>query len=64
MSAKEDEYYAIEVAKVDDDILEWCYNTFGTEGPRKGSNVRWFKVNKTFYFSNETDLTWFTLKWS
>jgi hypothetical protein len=59
----EQDYYILEVNNVDDDILEWCYTTFGTEGPRRDSNVRWFKVNKTFYFSNEQDLTWFRLRW-
>lgn len=59
----EQDFYILEVAKVNDTILEWCYTTFGTEGPRRDRSVRWFKVNKTFYFSSQKDLTWFRLKW-
>lgn len=59
----EQDFYILEIDKVNDDILEWCYKTFGTEGPRRDRTTRWFKVNKTFYFSSEKDLLWFQLKW-
>lgn len=57
-------YYAVNVNEVNDDMMEWCYNTFGVEGPTKKGFTRWFKVNKTFYFRNEKDSTWFILQWS
>ena len=39
------------------DVYNWCVSQFGEVG------VRWLLKGFYVYFRDETDLTWFLLKW-
>lgn len=41
-----------------DDYI-WCTEQFGAPSPNK----MWFFSNEKFYFKNEADAMWYTLRW-
>lgn len=57
-------YIVLELSEFPENILEWCYDTYGSEGPRADGKSRWFKIFKKIYFHEERDALWFIMKWS
>lgn len=55
-------YYSATLTNLIPIILafNWCNRTFGDSS----ISGRWFRVNHTYYFRDESDRTWFLLKWS
>lgn len=46
-------------------MVEWCVETYGPT-PKDGiwrPGMRWYVNNAKFWFSNQTDLTLFVLRW-
>ena len=55
------------------ELEEWCTTTFGSHGgaiwgadPNKAPlpNERWYMNNSKFWFRNEKDRNWFTMRWT
>jgi hypothetical protein len=53
------------------DMLEWCIQTFGPcktaiwgENPIPEPTERWYVNNRKFWFREQRDRDWFTLRWS
>ena len=43
----------------------WCWDAFGKQGqPYDGTGCqRWYQQHGQFWFRDEADVTWFTLRW-
>ena len=53
------------------DMMEWCIQTFGPstskiwgENPIPEPMERWYANNAKFWFRDQRDRDWFTLRWS
>ena len=43
----------------------WCWDSFGEQGEpyNSGWPHRWYQQKGQFWFRDEADVAWFTLKW-
>ena len=46
------------------DMLEWCIKTFGPSEGVWHDGQRWYCNNARFYFQNENDRAWFSMRFS
>lgn len=47
------------------EIETWCHKTYGAKAdPFKLEIGRWYANNRTFWFRDERDITWFKLRWT
>jgi hypothetical protein len=56
----DEDYYAVELNwRPSNEILDWCFTTFGD-----GNNGRWHYRYPNICFTNESDRLLFVLRWS
>jgi len=48
-----------------DEVHKWCSETFGNHPTNPDAWCRWYRYSRNkFYFRDERDYTWFTMRWS
>lgn len=59
-----DPNYQWSTPKVNEEMLQWCEQSYGPGGRKYRWRFGWTHKNSTFYFRSSKDAMMFTLRWS